>query len=83
MPLSSQPHAAAAVAVLALAALLPAVRAALPAAHRAAMMDIFTATGGASWTRNVGWLGGLTNTEDPCVARWVGVTCDETFSKLQ
>ena len=36
-----------------------------------ALLDLYLATDGFEWTRNVNWLDG-----DPCHNHWEGVTCD-------
>jgi len=54
----------------ALAPVAPAA-AAIPAAQRQALIDLYNATGGGSWTDNTGWLGAA-GTE----CSWYGVTCD-------
>jgi len=53
-----------------LAVALPAA-AAIPAAERQALIDLYNATGGASWADNTGWLGAA-GTE----CSWHGVLCD-------
>ena len=45
--------------------------AAIPASERTALIDLYTSTGGPSWTTNTGWLGAA-GTE----CSWYGVTCD-------
>jgi len=45
--------------------------AAIPAAERQALVDLYNATGGADWWHNTGWLGAA-GTE----CNWYGVTCD-------
>jgi hypothetical protein len=42
----------------------------LPSAQRAALVDLYDATGGAMWGNSSGWLQG-----DPCSANWHGVSC--------
>jgi hypothetical protein len=42
----------------------------IPAAERQALVTLYNATGGHSWTNNEGWLG----TDSPC--EWYGVVCD-------
>eukprot|EP01059_Diplonema_ambulator_P019524 TRINITY_DN3290_c0_g1_i1.p1 TRINITY_DN3290_c0_g1~~TRINITY_DN3290_c0_g1_i1.p1 ORF type:complete len:1385 (+),score=172.73 TRINITY_DN3290_c0_g1_i1:42-4157(+) len=39
---------------------------------RDALLDIYTATNGAGWTRNTGWL----SAGDPCAVPWEGVQCE-------
>jgi Leucine-rich repeat (LRR) protein len=46
--------------------------AAIPASERAALVALYNATEGASWTTNTGWLGAA-GTE----CEWYGITCDE------
>jgi hypothetical protein len=48
-------------------------RAAIPAAERSALVSLYNATGGASWTVKAGWLG---NPGSEC--SWFGVTCNGT-----
>jgi hypothetical protein len=52
-------------------------QAAIPAAERAVLMDIYTSTNGASWTANANWNGAV-GTE----CSWVGITCDATQSRV-
>jgi hypothetical protein len=44
----------------------------VPPEQRAALVDLYTATAGASWTTSANWMTG-----DPCdgASRWVGITC--------
>lgn len=44
--------------------------AAVPAAQRAALVDLYTSTNGTGWTNSAGWLTG-----DPCTDLWSGVAC--------
>ncbi len=53
-----------------LATAVPA-QAAIPAAERQGLIDLYNATNGAAWTNNTGWLGAA-GTE----CSWYGVTCD-------
>ncbi len=49
----------------------PQAQAAIPASERAALIDFYSSTNGASWTNNTGWLGAV-GTE----CSWVGITCN-------
>jgi|GEM_PF-1257430 len=51
--------------------------AAIPASERAALVALYNATNGASWTHNDGWLGAA-GTE----CQWFGVTCNEDESHV-
>ena len=42
----------------------------VPASERAALVDLYDATGGPSWTQSRNWLKG-----DPCVDKWGGIVC--------
>jgi hypothetical protein len=61
-------------AVVTVAAVLGGVWAALPPAHKTALNDFHTATGGSGWTSRAGWA----TAGDPCGAGWFGVTCIAT-----
>jgi hypothetical protein len=50
---------------------------ALDPSQTAALIDLYTATNGDSWSVNTNWLNG-----DPCNFSWYGVTCDSTFSNV-
>lgn len=54
------------------ATVLCTVRGALPAAQTAALVTLYQATGGASWTLSSNWLQG-----DPCTSAWFGIYCNE------
>ncbi len=56
---------------LAVLAVAPAVRAAIPAAERQALLDLYASTHGSAWTRRSGWEGAA-GTE----CSWYGVQCD-------
>jgi spore coat protein H len=45
----------------------------LPDSQRQALRDLYEATGGEQWRRQVAWMGG-----EGTECRWQGVTCDET-----
>ena len=52
--------------------LFPAIaKAAIPAAERQALIDLYNSTNGAGWTNKTGWLGAA-GTE----CSWFGITCD-------
>lgn len=59
------------VGALVLAAAAVPAQAAIPAAQRQALIDLYNATNGAAWRDNTGWLGAA-GTE----CSWYGVTCD-------
>jgi hypothetical protein len=42
----------------------------VPPEQRAALVDLYTATAGASWTTSANWMTG-----DPCNGAWVGIAC--------
>lgn len=52
--------------------------AAIPAAERAALLDLHASTNGAGWVDESGW-GGATGTE----CTWFGVTCDEDGTTVE
>jgi hypothetical protein len=44
--------------------------------ERSALLDVYAATGGVSWTGSVsGWSTGSVDGVDPCAPAWAGVTC--------
>ena len=61
--------------VAALAAALAAC--AVPPAERAALVDLYAATQGASWRQATNWLEG-----DPCEQSWFGIFCDDANSTV-
>ncbi len=54
----------------ALSVQLPALPAPIPASERTALLDLYQATGGASWLASMGWLGPAGSE-----CSWFGVTC--------
>lgn len=54
---------------------LPSALGVLPTNQRDALVSLYSATGGASWTTSTNWLTG-----DPCTNNWVGVLCSGTTS---
>jgi len=64
-------------AVCALFAAVPIASAAVPASQRDALVAVYNATGGASWTNRTNWLG-APGTE----CTWFGVSCDEAQSNV-
>ena len=55
---------------VAVALLINPASAALRASDKTALQELYTATGGASWTTKTKWMVG-----DPCSNQWFGVTC--------
>ena len=53
------------------------VGAQVPAVERAALVDLYTNTSGASWTNKAGWINYGVGS-DPCSASWFGVTCSSS-----
>lgn len=45
-------------------------------AQKTALMDLYTATLGGSWTNSAGWSTSGSSTPDPCDNAWFGVTCN-------
>ena len=60
-----------ALAAASISALTLAANAAIPATERQALIDLYNATNGASWTDNTGW-NGAAGTE----CTWIGITCN-------
>jgi hypothetical protein len=73
---------AVALAMVVVGALLPATTAVLPPTHKAALVELYLSTNGPYWLRNELWKTYAVVKNDPCVARWLGVTCDITNSRL-
>jgi hypothetical protein len=44
----------------------------LPALEKAALLELYSATSGATWVDRRGW---AVPTSDPCTSSWVGVSC--------
>lgn len=57
--------------VMAMLVLITLARAHVPADQRAALMDLFNATGGPRWLKKQGWGDG-----DPCAEAWHGIACN-------
>jgi hypothetical protein len=49
--------------------------AAVTPAVRSALVGLYNATGGASWSLSMGWRDFSAASSDPCTSSWFGVSC--------
>ena len=56
------------------------LRAAVPAAEKNALTDLYTATNGPAWINNDGWNDAAR--PDPCENHWYHVVCDPTLTHV-
>ena len=73
------------VAALSLSALVRDATAAIPASERQALIDLYNATGGASWTTRTNWrnAGNTDFSVSGTECTWYGVFCDSGGTKVQ